>query len=164
MTLNRLWFQLIRLGWPGALGFGLLVLALLADRALIVPLEKEAAEQRLAAARQLAAPVIPPPAKPAAPPRATEEAVLKSLFAAAHQHGLVLDEGRYTLGGGAYAKRLRIDLPISGSYPALRGFLADALEGNPALTLETLELSRDTIEATELEAHPRFLLNLEAAP
>jgi len=38
------------------------------------------------------------------------------------------------------------------------------LDENPALRLESLELRRDDIETTDLEARLRFVLNLEAAP
>jgi len=173
MKAARILFQFTRLGWPGALGAVLLLAALAADRLVNTPLEETLAASQAAPARRA---LLPPAAeriqKPIALPRERAEAALPRLFAAARHHGLSLDEGRYaeTVKPGQSGKvgedgrHLRIDLPVSGPYPALRAFLAEMLDENPALRLESLELRRDDIETTDLEARLRFVLNLEAAP
>jgi hypothetical protein len=167
MNAERILFQLTRLGWPGALGVALLLAALAADRWVTAPLQEQVATRQAEAARRA---LLPAPAervrKPPALPRERAETALPRLFAAARHHGLQLDEGRYaeTAKAGETGRRLRIDLPVSATYPALRAFLAEVLDGNPALRLESLELTRDNIEETELEARLRFVLNLETAP
>ena len=168
-------FQFARLGWPGALGAALLLAALAVDLLVNAPLEENLATRQATAARRA---LLPQAAermrKPLALPRERAETALPRLFAAARHHGLQLDEGRYAETGstgetgntGEIAKagekrRLRIDLPVNGTYPALRAFLAEVLDENPALLLESLELTRDDIASTELEARLRFVLNLE---
>jgi hypothetical protein len=165
MTRGRILFQFVRLGWPGALGAALLLAALATDLLLTPPLEEEVLASQAEAARRA---LLPLPAervrKPLALPRERAETALPRLFAAAREHGLRLDEGSYAeVGKAGEDRRLRIDLPISGSYPAVRAFLAEVLDENPALGLESLELARDDIESTQLEARLRFLLNLETA-
>ncbi len=165
-SLARLQFQLARLGWPGALGAALLAAALAADPLVNAPLQDEVATRRAEAARRALLPLAAERApKPLALPHERMETALPTLFAAARHHDLSLDEGRYaeTSKVGEAGRRLRIDLPVSGTYPALRAFLAEVLEKNPALLLESLELTRDDIGATQLDARLRFVLNLEAA-
>ncbi|MDD5391047.1 MAG: hypothetical protein PHD37_17050 [Gallionellaceae bacterium] len=164
-TAARIQFQLARLGWPGALGAVLLLAALAADPLLVAPLEARLADaQSVAASRAL----LPTPAerqkKPLAVPRERVETALPRLFLAARHHGLSLDEGRYAeTGKPGESQSLRIDLPVIAPYPTLRAFLAEVLDDNPALRLESLELRRDDIAATELDARLRFVLNLETA-
>ena len=164
MKPERLFFQLTRLGWPGALGTALLLAALAGDLLGNRPLERELAQRQASTVRRALLPVAGERiAKPVAVPRERVEAALPRLFAAARHHGLALDEGRYLESGkGGEPRRLRIDLPISGPYPALRAFLAELLDHNPALQLLSLELLRDDIGETELEARLGFVLNLEA--
>jgi hypothetical protein len=165
VTRDRIQFQLVRLGWPAALGLALLLGAFACDQWLNQPLEEELANRQAAAARRALVPLVRERVrKPVALPRERVEAALPRLFAAAHHHGLALDEGRYAETGKRGDARLHIDLPVSGAYPALRAFLAEVLDDNPALELESLELTREDIGTTELEAHLRFVLNLEAMP
>jgi hypothetical protein len=163
MKIARIQFQFARLGWPGALGAGLLLAALASDPLFTTPLEETVQAGQAEAARRALLPVAAERVrKPLALPRDRAEAALPRLFAAARHHGLLLDEGRYAEAGKMEEnRRLRIDLPVSGTYPALRAFLAELLDENPALALENLELARDDIAATELEARLRFVLNLE---
>jgi len=166
LNAERILFQLAGLGWPGALGVALLLAALASDRWVTTPLEEQVVTRQAEAARRA---LLPAPAervrKPMALPRERAETALPRLFAAARHHGLTLDEGRYAeTGKVGEGRRLRVDLPVSGTYPALRAFLAEVLDENPALLLESLELARDDIAATQLEARLRFVLNLETAP
>jgi hypothetical protein len=161
-------FQIARLGWAGALGALLLLAALVADLWINTPLQENLATRQGEVARQA---LLPPASeraqRPMVVPRERVETALPRLFAAARHHGLRLDEGRYaetSNPGGTAAeagRRLRIDLPVNGRYPALRAFLAEVLDANPALLLESLELARDEIGETELEARLHFVLNLE---
>ncbi len=165
MKAARILFQFTRLGWPGALGAALLLAALAADLLVNAPLEETVATRQAEAARRALLPAAAERArKPITLPRERAEIALPRLFLAARRHGLSLDEGRYAETGKPGESRfLRIDLPVIASYPTLRAFLAEVLDDNPALLLESLELRRDDIAATELDARLRFVLNLEPA-
>jgi hypothetical protein len=162
-SMNRLLFQLERLGWPGALGVLLLLAALLADPLLLQPQEEQVANARADAARRALLPARDERRRTVrAIPRERVESALPRLFAAAANHTLDLHQARYTETG--QGEGLRIDLPVMGTYPDLRAFLAELLDDNPALRLESLELSRDRIEDTHLEARLRLQLNQERTP
>ncbi len=163
MRLDRFVFQLARLGMPGALGALLLLAAVAGDLLVNAPLEETLATGQAAAASRTLLPLASERVqKPLAVPRERVEAALPRLFAAARHHGLVLDEGRYAETRVGDNRRMHIDLPINGPYSALRAFLAEVLNDDPALLLEHLELTREDIATTDLEAHLRFVLNLEA--
>ena len=162
MKAARIAFQFTRLGMPAAVGATLLLAAVAGDLLLNVPLEETLATRQAAAASRTLLPLASERVqKPLAVPRERVEAALPRLFAAARHHGLVLDEGRYAETRVGNNRRLHIDLPISGPYPALRAFLAEVLNDDPALLLENLELTREDIATTGLEAHLRFVLNQE---
>ncbi len=157
-----------RMGWPGLTGVGLLIAAVLM-RALLLPELRhdiEALEAEVARVQQLRArPVEAPMASDAlgrlGDPHDTPGAVGR-LFRAAARAGLELEQGEYRLqqaGGGLW--RYQIVLPVVGSYPALRTFLADALNANPGLALDGLYLGRERVESAELRAVMRFTLYLD---
>lgn len=157
------------LGGPGLLGLGLLLAALGVDRLLTLPLEEsvrhgEARLQRLAAQPRPAAPVASLserlPTGEAAP-----EAVAR-LFAAAGHAGLHLREGGYRVVAqpGGVLRRYQITLPLSGTYPAIRAFLAESLERRPDLALDSLSLRRENIGSPEVEARLGLTLFLREAP
>lgn len=164
----RLHYQLMRLGWPGGLGVVLLLTALAADPLIHAPLEEQVANARAAAAHRALLPRRDEPRKALrVVPRERVESALPRLFEAARHHGLDLDEARYAETGdqpGIRSATLRIDLPVAGTYPALRAFLAELLDDNPALGLDSLELTRESIEDNQLEARLRLRLNLEQTP
>jgi hypothetical protein len=53
-------------------------------------------------------------------------------------------------------------LPVSGPYPAIRAFLAKSLNDDHALALNAVELRREVIEDSDLDAILRFTLYLGA--
>ncbi len=160
------------LGWPGLLGLGLLLAALGTDRLLTVPLEDaaRAGEDHL---RQIAARAQPAetlePAMPLAellpPGEAAPEAVAR-IFAAAGHAGLRLEEGGYRVATqpGSGLRRYQITLPVRGSYPAIRAFLAEAMERRPELALDSLSFSRESIASPEVEARLNLSLFLRGTP
>lgn len=159
-----------RLGWPGLLGLGLLVAAVGLCQTLVRSMERETAVLTLRAQSMAQS-----QAAFAAPPRdwrtdlpADHEVYgrLSRLFQAAESAGLTLDEGSYRtqLDVSAGLGRLVIGLPVGGTYPAVRGFLAGALNHDPALALEHLRLSREAMDETGLEAKLRFALILGERP
>lgn len=168
--LDRLAYPFLRLGWVGAAGAVLLLAVALLDGLYLRPLEAERAA--LAERNALAAVVRPvaddpgptPPAV-AAPLAETAEATLRHLFAAARQAGLRLDQGDYQLRRSPAGNqgRYQLTLPVQGSYPAIRDFIAGMLNDDPALALVSVEMNRPAIESTELDATLHFVLHLKEA-
>lgn len=61
-------------------------------------------------------------------------------------------EHRLSVDTAAGLERLRVSMPLTGSYAQLRGFIAAALQHDPALSLDSLKLRRTSPLAPELEA------------
>lgn len=59
--------------------------------------------------------------------------------------------------------RVRIVLPLSGSYAQLRRFVEQALRDDPALSLDTLRLERADVQANELRAELQWSLWMRTA-
>jgi hypothetical protein len=171
--LDTLRYYLGRLGMPGMAGMLLLLgsvifwLSVGQPKAVALSaLAADNAQQRQKAAARAALPADGN-AAPALPPLApAADAALRRLYAAAGESRLQLEQGEYRLVEIRDAKlsRYQLSLPLQGSYPALRSFLARALNQEPALALTALQLQREAVEATELEATLNFSLFLEGAP
>lgn len=87
------------------------------------------------------------------------------LFAAAGEVGLTLRNGSYRL---VYGKegglgQYQVVLPIEGPYQSVRDFVNKAL-AQPALALDSLKLSRDSVEDDTLKAEVHFTLFLQRKP
>ncbi len=80
----------------------------------------------------------------------------------AETRGLKLRQGDYRLhrdrDAGVVAYQMHY--PVTGSYAALREFINVALEEFPALALEEVQIRRNSIGATDVEARLRFTLYL----
>jgi hypothetical protein len=142
-----------RAGWPGLLGLLLLAAGLFTQASLLPDLARATSaledEARRLAARQQAAPLAPeqpPLAQRLQGADRAPEAVAR-LFAAAGKPAAGL-------------LRYQITLPVEGDYPALRRFLAEALNSDANLALDGLTLTRETVEETQLRAVLRFTLYL----
>jgi len=179
MAVNRLILQeqLRRLGWPGAVGAALLVLAAGHGLFGLWPAwqEHRALGERVAAARERQSRIergaeLPPqgpgqqladfhrqlPAQPAA------TATIERIYAVARTERLSLARGEYSLGIDPKTRlaRYRILLPVRAGYPQLRRFLHTLLAEVPALVLEDVEFKRKQIQDTELEGRIRMTLYL----
>lgn len=172
MSHLRDWFAwgLARLGWPGWAGLALVLGAVLVSLVQVRPMAEEAARLALQAerlarqpmTRQVAAP--PRDWRAELPPDREGYARLAKLFTAASRAGLTLAEGNYREVRDAKLglTRLAITLPVTGNYPTIRAFLAQTLNQEPALALESLRISRGAIGDSELSADLRFTLYLDA--
>ena len=167
-------------GWP-ALAGGMLLVASIAivlsatepTRAQIASLE----QQR----KQLRAPVDAPgsaqravaPLSPQAqlqnfyasfPARSTLPAALMQLHRVANRVGLKATRADYrdTVETGTPLVRIKIEIPVSGSYGAIRIWIAELLKALPSLTLEGLDLKRSDIGKPQLDARVRFQLLLRS--
>lgn len=163
---ETLLYRLQRLGRAGALGAALIAAALIVEIALVRPMLAERAELaergerlRLAGLAQArAGETVQAPALPLSP---AAEAALRQLFRAAEEEGLNLDQGDYKLTDkSGDRRRYLLTLPVTGPYPAIRAFLAKALNNDRALALNAVELRREAIEDTDLDAILRFTLYL----
>lgn len=90
-------------------------------------------------------------------------AALRRLFEAADKAGLELPQGEYRLTEvkDAHLRRYQLSLPVAGSYPEVRAFVAHALNDDPALALTAIQLRRERIENTDLDVLLNFTLFLE---
>lgn len=158
-TLRRWGRSLRPWGWPALVGLALL----LAGAALLLsgvpPLQQAQAQaearlrQARAAARaaravQAVAPTQRVDARErfihSFPVAAQRQQRLGALWSLAREQGLALrrSEFRAVSDASLGLARYRITLPLEGSYPALRGFIEQALLRDPALSLDRLRLDR----------------------
>jgi hypothetical protein len=167
--MNRLRWALANTGWgwPGAIGIGLLVAAALVQFTVLQPLRDRidalARETSLHGApvasddrhgqlerfyRHLSAEKLPER--------------LAALHAAAKAEGLVLQQGEYRLvrERGGRLKRYQVTLPVQGPYPAVRRFIAKALDEIPVAALEHVLFERKRIGDGVVEAQVRFTIFL----
>lgn len=171
--LDRLRFYAGRLGWPGAAGVALLLGSLVYGAAVVQPhtaaldaqlMRNEQAHRAADAQRAeaVAAAEAGVAGQPSLAPAAA--AALRGLFDAAGKAELELVQGEYRLTAVQEAglRRYQLSLPVAGDYPALRAFVTQALNADPALALTAIQLRRESIESTDLEAQLNFTLYLEA--
>lgn len=87
------------------------------------------------------------------------------IHVAAARNGLVLETGEYQLERQKDARlaRYQITLPVKGTYPQLRGFVAEVLEKVPAAGLEDVVIKREAIGVPMLDAQLRFVVYLGGA-
>lgn len=171
-------YALARLGWPGAAGLALLAAAWLAHGLEVAPMRAAGMEMAQRAEHL---------AKQARPPRETEATLpaalsatlpgaermpeaIAHLFSAAKHAGLTLQQGAYRAvgekSGGPQPNglvRYQISLPVAGEYPAVRAFVAEALEREPSLALDGMRLARERMDTDEIDAELRFTLYLGGA-
>lgn len=164
-----------RLGWPGLMGLAMLAGGVTICLGVVRPMDHETArlqdKARLLAQRHApdAAPVRLRDWRADLPADHQAYARLSHLFQAAEAAGLALDEGSYRTQfdqatGQAGLGRLVVSLPVSGEYPAVRGFLAQALNQDKAIALENVRLSREHMGEAEVTADMRFALYLGRRP
>ena len=169
--------QLQRLGWPGWMGGGLLLLALgygalvlLPERQQLATLEQrthQAVEYRVRLDKGLDMP-------PAAPGQQVDDfyqtlpaqldatAAIDRIYVLAEQERISLSRGEYALGVDPKTQlvRYQILLPVRGSYPQLRRFLHGVLAELPAVVLEEVDFRRKQIIDAQLEGRIRMTLYL----
>lgn len=169
-VLDLVRYRLGRLGRAGAAGALLLVAGAAWWQFGVKPLDAQVAAQRAdntrvrvalrAEAARAAQAGVKASAHPVLAPAAA--AALRRLFDAAGRAGLQLDQGEYRLTevGSAHLRRYQLSLPVDGSYPAIRAFVTEALNDDPALALVAVRLRRESIETPELDAVLNFTLYL----
>lgn len=166
------------LGWPGLAALACVLAAMSAAFVWKPQLERELAAQRTAAQdtrdralrllQQRRVATLPEPAderfRSAFPAPEARGQRVAALLALAAQNGVVSRRSDYRvnverdLGLASY----RINLPASGDYGALRGFVEAALRDDPALSLDVLRLRRAQPGSAEVQAEFQFGLWMNA--
>ncbi|MFG6443451.1 GspMb/PilO family protein [Roseateles sp. LKC17W] len=84
-----------------------------------------------------------------------ELSIRLDLNGARTEHRLATSEG---------LERLRVTMPVTGSYAQLRRFIGAALEHDPALSLDSIKLRRLSPMSAEVDAELQWSLHGRAAP
>lgn len=166
-----------RLGPAGIGGLALLVGALVVAALVVQPARHraETLQAQLAALDSARATMRDQATSPADqageflnrfPTRAELPAVVAAFGASANKAGVTLAEGTYTWEAqkGASLARYVIDLPVKGSYPAIRQFVSNTLVAVPAASLDTLRLERREVADGAVEAGLRFTVFVRSSP
>lgn len=150
------------LGWPGVAGLVLFAVAAL-GQALLFALPPATTNPARPAAGASGAPAsrlerFHRHFREAGP--AQEQ--LATLHRIAASNGLALRQGEYRLlpAGEARLRPYQVTLPLTGSYPAVRRFLAAVLEELPAAALEQVTFERKRIGEAAVEAQVRLTFYL----
>jgi len=98
------------------------------------------------------------------PTNTVQSDVLDRLFAAAAKENLAVPQGDYQWSKEHLGALIRygIALPLKGSYPGLRRFMAQALKENPALSLDAVSFGRPTVTDIGVDAQVHFTLYLRS--
>lgn len=91
--------------------------------------------------------------------------VLDRIFAAAAGENLSLPQGEYqwTREASNLLIRYAIVLPVKGSYPGVRRFMAQVLRENSSLSLDSVSFGRPTVADIGIDAELRFTLFMRGA-
>jgi Tfp pilus assembly protein PilO len=89
---------------------------------------------------------------------------LERIYATGRAAGIAIELGEYRLmqEQGRQLVRYQMTLPLKGTYAQIRRFIAQVLEDVPALALDDIDLKRQAIHNTALEARVRLTLFLES--
>ena len=169
--MKRLNAWLIRLGAAGVLGVGVLLACAVFLLSAVAPAGRELAAQRLAAERlktrtpyQLVGAdgrgeelrrfynLFPPVEK------LTDQ--LEQLYSIARGSQLELAQGEYRLekrNAGLWS--YRVVLPVRGTYPQIRGFVASVLETMPIASVDGLRFERKKAVETQIDAQVRLTIH-----
>jgi hypothetical protein len=165
-------------GWPAALGAALATGGVLASLLVAPAVERTALDVRTQAdalrrqavrqARAAPTPLDDVAAaqvfRAALPAPARRPARIAAMLRAAERQGVVVRSGEFRLQPDAAIglARYSVTLPVEGRYAAVRAFVAECLQRDPALALDGVRLARDEQAAGGLRADLRFTLYMRA--
>jgi len=83
----------------------------------------------------------------------------------ADNNGLALNHGEYAVTRDTVGQlqRLSINLPVQGTYPQIRRYLAALTDAVPYMSLESLQFERKNVDDTQLQARIKLALYLRRA-
>lgn len=164
--------------WPFVLAIVLLVASALVYLQRVLPKEAEIAaldteidRLRHADARPVAEDSPLAPGEQLAvfyaffPAEDTQSDILDRLFAAAARENLALPQGDYQWARERTGRLVRysIMLPLKGSYPGIRRFMAQALRETPSLALDSVGFRRQTVNDIGVDAQVQFTLYMHGS-
>jgi len=167
-----------RLGWLGGSGLALLVAAAVFYFSTVRPAQEEFAvlQGRLdriesrgradAGLRSSAGPSRMEQFLEFFPPLDTAPRWLKTVYSIAERERLELLKGTYRVSEdpALMLAHYTISLPVRGSYPQIRRFIAATLNEVPIASLEGVVFQRDKVSEGVVEASVTLTLHLQAAP
>jgi hypothetical protein len=168
----RLQRMLRGLGVAGVLGLGVLVACAGFWASALAPAREELAAQRLAVERLRSRTPYQPVSTSGRgeemrrfhglfPPAEGLTDQLQQVHRLARAAGLELAQGEYRLERPAYGLwAYRLTLPVRGTYPQLRGFVAALLANMRTASIEALRFERKKAAEAELDAQLRITLYL----
>ncbi|QXI28105.1 GspMb/PilO family protein [Pseudomonas vanderleydeniana] len=152
------------LGTWGILAMLLIIAALVIRQGLVVPALADSTlrlsqAQAGIAERPLDLHANEPQAVRSLPDSDSFEARLEPVLMALQHNGFAVlqTDFQYTSQTDEQTRRLALDIPLTGSYPALRKTL-DELVRQPALRIDSLSLQRKDIDTAQLEIRLRLSL------
>jgi Tfp pilus assembly protein PilO len=91
--------------------------------------------------------------------------VVRRLHAYAREAGLVLERGEYRPVSDPSGRLMRYQmvLPVKGSYPQVKRFLAQAMRGTPGLALDAISVQRNQGGSPVLEVQLRMTVFMRSA-
>ena len=169
--MKRLNAWLIRLGAAGVLGVGVLLACAGFYLSAVMPAERELAAQRLAAERLMTRTPYQPVGADGRgeelrrfynlfPPVEKLTDQLEQLYSIARGSRLELSQGEYRLekrNAGLWS--YRVVLPVRGTYPQIRGFVASVLETMPIVSVDGLRFERKKAVETQIDAQVRLTIH-----
>ena len=169
--MRRLNAWLIGLGTAGVLGVGVLLACAGFYVSAVVPAEGGLAAQRLAAERLRTRTPHQPVAADGRgdelrrfhnlfPPVETLTDQLEQLYGIARRSQLELAQGEYRLerrSAGLWS--YRVVLPVRGTYPQIRGFVASVLKTMPIASVDGLRFERKKAADTQIDAQVRLTIH-----
>jgi hypothetical protein len=172
-------FAIARFGWAKGFACGLFVAGAIGGLSGLPYLQARSDAQDLTLRRLRQALQSTAVIAPAAPPLADErlgkfldvlgekryaEQQLKTLFALARKSGLALNQAEYKSAADSNGQfhTYQIQLPVKGSYAAIRQFCEQSLLAIPFASLDEISFKRDAIANRSVDARLRFTLYLSA--
>ena len=163
------------LGWPGILAIGLLVMSVPFYFSTVRPLQSslESMRQILNSARDPSSQTkvdhsLDTPTEQLAefykffPPEKDSPRWLGLMMEIANRNDLILKHGEYVVVRDSVGqlRRFRITLPVQGTYPQIRKYLAALIADIPSMSLENVQFERKDIVDTSLQAKIKLVLYL----
>ena len=167
-----------QLGWPGIVAMGLLVTGIPFYFSTVRPLQVDLETLRLnlqasrdGSSSAKADHSLDTPVEQLAefyrffPSEEDSPRWLGKMVEIADKNGLVLNHGEYAVvrDTAGLLRRYKITLPVQGSYPQIRRYLAALIAEIPNMALENVQFERKDIEDKKLQARIRLVLYLGQA-
>lgn len=166
-----------QLGWPGMVAIALLVTSIPFYFSAIRPLQTNlnALKQNLEDARDASSSRVDHSADTPMeqldefyrffPSEEDSPRWLGKMVEIAGRNGLVLNHGEYAVmrDSAGQLRRFKITLPVQGTYPQIRRYLAALIAEIPNMALENVQFERKDIGDTKLQARIRLVLYLGQA-